>query len=69
MADTVQNVKFFRIQILDFTNFNVISWLFMIKIKVSMYFPYISQATGLLPVLGVLGFVRLSVLTGSLIGV
>ena len=56
MATSVQNVKFCRLKILDFINFNAISWILMNRKKVSKYFTYISQATGLLPVLGVLGF-------------
>ena len=34
-------------KILDFINFNAISWILVNRRKVSRYFPYISQATGL----------------------
>ena len=39
---------FCRLEILDFTNFNAILWIFMTKTGVSVNFTHIFQATGLL---------------------
>ena len=41
------NVRKLQDEILEFTNFNANLWIFKMKIKVNMYFPYISQVTGL----------------------
>ena len=37
MATSVHNVRKLQDEILDLTNFNANSWIYMIKIKVSMY--------------------------------